>query len=191
MATMYFAVWLQDADLASTNRLIMIFIGLVAAAMVVQAVAMVSTSVKTGKAVKALKETAEELKAKMIPLIDVAMEISRTSQALLHDAAPKVKRITENLVETSDTLVETSKAARSAVAQFDCTMADVNRRAQRQVARVDGMVTATLTATAEMAEAVSKGIRVPAQKVAVMAAQAKGFAEGVLAKIKSMAAGSE
>jgi hypothetical protein len=73
------------------------------------------------------------------------------------------------------------------VAQFDSTIADVNMRTQRQVARVDGMVTAALTTTAEVAEAIGNGIRVPAQKIAVMVSQAKALVEGLLAKIKSKA----
>jgi hypothetical protein len=120
-------------------------------------------------------------------LIEVATEISKTGQALLNDAAPKVKLITDNLVEASETLVETSKAARSAVQQFDTTIADANVRTQRQVARVDGMVTSALTATIEAVETIASGLRVPTQKIAAMASQAKAFAEGLLAKIRSAA----
>jgi uncharacterized protein YoxC len=187
MGTIGLAMWLQGADLASTNHLIMIFIGFVAVAMSVMAIAMIVVAVTAAKAVKGMNATVEELKGKVLPLIDVATDISKTSQALLHDSAPKVKHITDNLVSASDTLAETSKAARSAVAQFDSTIADVNMRTQRQVARVDGMVTAALTTTAEVAEAIGNGIRVPAQKIAVMVSQAKALVEGLLAKIKSKA----
>jgi len=187
MATIGLAMWLQEADLASTNHLIMIFIGMVAVAMTVMAIALIVVAVTASKAVKGLNTTVEELKGKVLPLIDVATDISKTSQAMLNDSAPKVKHITDNLVDASDTLAETSKAARAAVQQFDSTLADVNMRTQRQVARVDGMVTAALTTTAEVAEAVSNGIRVPVQKIAVMVTQAKVVAEGLIAKFKSMA----
>jgi methyl-accepting chemotaxis protein len=190
MATMCLAMWLQGQDLVGTNRLIMIFIGVVAVAMVAMAIAMIVVSATAFKAVKGLNEKAEELKEKVLPLLDVAMDIGKTSQGMLKDAAPKVKTITDNLMDASDTLAETSRAARSAVRQFDSTFADVNMRAQRQVARVDGMVTATLTTTAEVAEAISNGIRVPVLKIAVMATQARVLAEGLVAKIKSMAAGT-
>ena len=87
--------------------------------------------------------------------------------------------------------METSQVARSAIRQIDTTVADANLRAQRQVARVDGMVTAALTTTAEVVEAIGNGIRVPAQKIAVAVTQARYVAEGLLAKIRSMASGSE
>jgi uncharacterized protein YoxC len=181
-------MWLQEPSLASTNHLIMIFIGLVAFALLVMAVAMIVIAATAAKAVKGLSSTVDELKVKVLPLIDTAAEISKTSQAMLNDAAPKVKLITDSLVDASDTLMETSKAARSAVAQFDTTIADVNMRTQRQVARVDGMVSSALTATVEAVEAIAKGVRVPAQKIAAMASTAKAFAEGLLAKVRSASA---
>jgi uncharacterized protein YoxC len=188
MATMYFAMWLQEPDLASTNHLIMIFIGLVAVAMAVMAIAMIVVAVVAAKAIKGMNATVDQLKGKVLPLIDVATYISKTSQAMLQDAAPKVKHITDSLVSASDTLAETSKAARSAVAQFGDTISDVNTRTQRQVARVDGMVTAALTTTAEVAEAIGNGIRGPALKIASMVTQAKDMVEGLLAKVRAKAA---
>jgi ABC-type transporter Mla subunit MlaD len=139
------------------------------------------------KAIKGMNATVAELKGKVLPLIDAATEISKTSQAMMHDVAPKIKHITENLVSASDTLAETSKAARSAVAQFGDTITDVNTRTQRQVARVDGMFTAALTTTAEVAEAIGEGIRGPAQKIGSMLSQAKAVAEGLLSKIRTRA----
>jgi uncharacterized protein YoxC len=181
-------MWLQEPSLASTNHLIMIFIGLVAFAMLVMAVAMIVIAATAAKAVKGLNATVDELKVKVLPLIDTATDISKTGQAILNDAAPKVKQITDSLVDAGETLKETSKAARSAVAQFDTTIADVNVRTQRQVARVDGMVTSALTATIEAVETIAGGVRVPAQKIAAMASQAKAFADGLLARMRGASA---
>ncbi len=188
MATMGIAMWLQEPDLAHTNFLIMIFIGLVAVAMTVMAIALIVVAVTTAKAIKGLTETADELKGKVLPLMDSATEITKTGQALLQDTAPKVKHITDTLVDASDALAETSKAARSAVQQFDATIVDINQRTQRQVARVDGMVTTALTATIDAVETISKGLRVPAQKIVAAAGQAKLVAEGLFAKIRSAVA---
>ena len=184
MATMGFAMWLQAPDLASTNHLIMIFIGLVALALVGMAIALIVVAVTASKAIKGFNATTAELTGKVLPLIEVMTEVSKSGQAMLHDAAPKVKHITDTLVDAGDTLAETSKVARSAVQQFDTTITDLNQRTQRQVARVDGMVTSTLTAAVEAVETVGRGMRVSAQKVAEATSQAKYFAEGLLAKIR-------
>jgi uncharacterized protein YoxC len=179
---------LQDADPSGTRHLILIAIALMAVAIAGIAVMMLVIGVKAMKTIKELGETAQEVKIKVMPLLDEVMQISRTSRILLDDAAPKIKVISENLLKASETLAETSKVARSAVERIDVTVTDANLRAQRQVARVDGMVSAALTTTAEVADTITNGIRVPAQKIAVALTQAKFVVEGLLEKVKSMGA---
>jgi methyl-accepting chemotaxis protein len=184
------AMWFQETYTFSSGnaKLLMAFIALVAISMLVQAIVTISVSIKAAKAMKDLAATAEEFKTKALPLIDSMRDMGHTAHKLLHDTAPKVKVITDNLVETSNTLVETSNVVRHSAQEFDKTIADANIRTQRQVARVDGMVTATLNTTAEIVETVSNGIRVPAQKIAAIAGQAKSALEGMLARFKSMGA---
>jgi hypothetical protein len=176
------AMWFQETYTFSSGnaKLLMVFIGLVAASLVAQAVVTILMSVKAAKAAKDLAETADEFKTRLVPLIETAMDVSRMSQSMLRDAAPKVKLITDNLVETSS-------AVRASAQQFDRTITDVNLRTQRQVARVDGMVTAALTATVEAVETIHQGIRVPMQKITTIASQAKLALEGMLAKARAMA----
>jgi len=187
MATMCFAMVFEQPELVATNRLIMVFIGLITVAVLALAIVLIVVAMKAVGALKGLSATAEEIKAKMLPLLEVAADVGRTSRDLLQDSVPKIKVITANLAETSDTLKATSKTAQSVVEHCDVTIADVNLRAQKQVARVDGMVTAALTTTSEVVETIGHGLRVPAQKIAAMASQAKYAAEGLLAKVKSMA----
>jgi methyl-accepting chemotaxis protein len=177
------AMWLQETDAISSGnaKLLMIFIGLVALALVTQAIVTLYIAIKAGKAIKELTETVAEFKGKALPLIDSAREIGAATQLLLNDTTPKVKAITDNLLDASEVVRDSAK-------RFDKTAADVNVRALRQVARVDGMVTAALTTTAEIAETIQHGIAVPARKIAVIATQAKATFEGLLAKAKSMAA---
>jgi hypothetical protein len=150
------AMWFQGTDAVSeiNSNLLTIFIGLVALAMLVQAIA--------------------------LAVLDSATEISRSAQSLVTETAPKVRAIADNLLETSDIVRGTAQ-------HFEETLTDANLRTQRQVARVDGMVTAALTATVEVVEAIGNGIRGPAQKIAFIAGQAKRFAEGLLAGFKSYA----
>jgi methyl-accepting chemotaxis protein len=176
------AMWFQGTDAVSeiNTNLLTIFIGLVALAMLVQVTALIVLAAKSVKAIKGLAETVDELKQKVLPLIDSATQISQTAEYLLSENAPKVRAIADNLLETSDLVRGTAQ-------HFEETLADANLRTQRQVARVDGMVTAALTATVEVVETIGNGIRRPAQKIASLAGQAKRFAEGLLAGIKSYA----
>ena len=63
---------------------------------------------------------AEELRARALPIIDTAEDI-------IQDTVPKVKMITENLLETSHMV-------RAKAVEFDATLTDANRRAKAQIA---------------------------------------------------------
>ncbi|HXE08956.1 MAG TPA: hypothetical protein VN612_13730 [Acidobacteriaceae bacterium] len=193
MAIFTLALWLQQSDLALTNRLIMILIGLIVLAALCLGIVLIVVAVKAVKVLRDFGAAAEEFKGKMLPLLDVAAEVGRTSRDLLTDAAPKIKVITTNFVETSESLKETSKTAKAVVQHCDTTIADANMRAQRQVARVDGMVTAALNTTAEVVEAIGHGLKAPAQRIAILAGQARNLAEGFFAKLRARraAAGAE
>lgn len=145
-------MWLQDAgSLSSGNsRLLMIFVGMVAIAMIVQAIAVIVIAVGAAKASKKGLEIAEELRTKMGPILD-------TTHGVLHDSAPKVKIITENLVETSHVV-------RSKAAEFDVTASELNARTRAQAARVDGMVTSVLNTTADVSESLQRAVKIPVRE---------------------------
>src|SRR5579862_7812051 len=90
------AMWMQDpGSLSSGNsKLLMWFVGMVAVAMVVQAVAVIVLAVGTAKASKRALDIAEEVREKVMPVVASTHEI-------LRDSGPKVKVITDNLLETS------------------------------------------------------------------------------------------
>jgi hypothetical protein len=67
----------------------------------------------------------------------------------------------------------------------------VNLRAQKQVARVDDMVTVALTTTSEVVGAIANGLKGPAQRVATLAGQAKNFAEGLFARFRARASAAD
>jgi hypothetical protein len=147
-------MWLQDPDsLSSGNtRLLMIFVGMVAVAMVAQAIALIVMAVGAAKARKKGLEIAQELRDKVMPVITGTHEMIR-------DSAPKVKVITENLVETSHVV-------RAKARDFDVTASELNLRTRAQVARMDGMVTAVLNTTSEVSDTLQRAIKVPVREFA-------------------------
>jgi hypothetical protein len=170
-------MWLQEADSLSSgnSRLLTWFVGLVAVALVVQAIVVVVVAIGAAKASKRAFEIAEELRTKIGPLLD-------TTQSVFHDAAPKVKIITENLVETTHLV-------RTKALELDATASELNMKARAQAARVDGMVTSVLNTTAEITETVQRAVKVPVREltgivngfkagVDVLVGRAKGFGLG-------------
>src|SRR6202789_2574424 len=170
-------MWLQDPDLLSSGntKLLMIFGGMVAIARVTQAIALIVMAVGAGKARKRGLEIAQEVRDKMMPIIDGTHD-------LIRDNSPKIKVITENFVEASHIIREKAR-------EFDVTASDLNAKARAQAARVDGMVTSVLNTTAEITETIQKGIKVPVREVSglmnglkagldVLVGRAKGSGNG-------------
>jgi hypothetical protein len=168
-------MWMQDSLSSGNTKLLVIFVGMVAIAMVVQAIAVIVLAVGASTASKRALQMADEMRIKIMPILD-------TTQGVLHDSAPKVKIITENLVETSHVV-------RSKAAEFDATASDVNARTRAQAARVDGMVTSVLNTTVEITESLQKAVKVPVREfsglvngfkagVDVLVGRAKGFGRG-------------
>ena len=167
-------LWLQASDTLSESntKLLMIFIGIVAFSSLAQAVIFVAMAIGAAKTQKRVLAISEELYTHALPTI-------RSVQELIRETTPKVKVITENLVETSHVV-------RSKAQEFDVTLTDVNQRTRHQVARVDGMVSSTLMAANDIISTVQHSIRVPVREMAgmvnglkagldVLAGRAKGY----------------
>jgi hypothetical protein len=171
------AMWLQDPDSLSSgnSKLLMVFVGMVAVALIVQAIALIAMAVGAAKARKRGLEIVEEIRTKLMPIMD-------NTHSFIQDTAPKVKVITENFAETSHVI-------RAKAQEFDVTASDLNSKARAQAARVDGIVTSALNTTTDVAETIQRGIKIPLREVSglinglkagldVLVGRAKGFGSG-------------
>ncbi|WP_260737472.1 hypothetical protein [Tunturiibacter lichenicola] len=177
MRIMMSAMWLQDPDSLSSgnSRLLMVFVGMVAVALIVQAIALIAMAVGAAKARKRGLEIVEEVRLKLMPIMD-------NTHSFIQDTAPKVKIITENFAETSHVI-------RAKAQEFDATASDLNAKTRAQAARVDGIVTSALNTTTDVAETIQRGIKIPLREVSgiingvkagldVLVGRAKGFGSG-------------
>ena len=96
---------------------------------------------------------------------------------LVRDDAPKVRVITDNLVETSHVV-------RSKAQEFDVTLTDVNQRRGKQVAHVDGMVTSVLDTTSNLRLRCSRTIQMPVREVAGLVNGLKAGLDVLVGKVK-------
>jgi hypothetical protein len=178
VARIVLGMWLQADSISSGNsKLLMIFIGLVALAMLVQAIAVIVLAVGAAKASKRALAIAEEFREKAMPVITHTHE-------LIRDTSPKVKVLTENLVETSHIV-------RAKAQDFDLTASEANSRTRAQLARVDGMVTSVLNTTADVAESIQRGIKVPVREVSGLVSGLKAGLEVLVGRAKNFAGGSK
>src|ERR1700756_2079369 len=123
------AMWMQDSGSLSSgdSRWLVIFVGVIAAAMIAQAIAITVVALGALKAGKRALDIVDDMRTKIMPFVESTHE-------MVQDARPKLRVITDNLLDTSHIV-------RSKAQEFDMTADDVNSKARAQVARVDGMVT--------------------------------------------------
>ena len=168
MTGLMLGVWFQDpGSLSSGNsRLLMIFVGLVALAMLVQAAVVLALGIGAMKAQKKLMAVVDDLKKKAAPAI-------ATAEDMIRDTVPKVKVITSNLVETSHMVRNkvhefegTLTTANAKFKEATETFSEANLKTRGQVSRVDGMITSALTATANLGATIHQGIKAPVNQVA-------------------------
>jgi hypothetical protein len=145
-------MWLQDSDSLSSgnSRLLMFFVGMVAVALLAQAFALIAMAVGAAKTRKRGLEIFEEIRAKLTPVLE-------NSHGFIQETTPKIKIITDNLVETSHVV-------RAKAVEFDATASDLNSKTRAQLDRVDGMVTSVLNTTNDISETVQRGIKLPVRE---------------------------
>ena len=195
------AVWLQAFEtLSSYTMWLTIFVGILALALLLQAIFVAIFLGKVTTLITDLKRSFDETKGKALPLMADVKEIAQSTQVILRDLTPKIKVVSENVVETSHTVRAAAETVRQTIdsvrgtvqdttEKAAVTFADANVRAQKQVARVDGMVASTLAATAEIGQTIYHGIRVPARKIAEITTQSKHMLETLIDRAKALGIG--
>jgi len=170
---MVLGMWLQEPDSisAGNTKLLMIFVGIVALSMAVQAVVFVVMAIGAAKTQKRVLGMVDEVHETALPAI-------RSVQELVREVTPKVRIITDNLLETS-------YVVRSKAQELDVTLTDVNLKTRRQVAHVDALVTATLEATASLAAAVNQSIRIPVREISGLMNGLKAGMDVLVGRVKS------
>jgi len=171
--TLMAGMWLQEADSisAGNTKWLMFFVGIVAISMLVQAMVFVAFAIGAAKTQKRVIAMVDEVHTTALPAI-------RSVQELVREITPKIRIITDNLQETS-------YVVRSKAQEIDVTLTDVNLKTRRQVAHVDALVTATLEATASLAAAVEKGIRVPVREISGVMNGLKAGIDVLVGRVKS------
>lgn len=187
-------MFLQSGDVSADYvKWLTIFVGILASALLLQAIGLVVFAMRALVVIQDLKTSIDETKAKALPLVGNLHEITLTTQTILADLAPKLKIITENVTEVSHTVRQTvgqlDHTLRQTVDKAGATFEDANFRTQRQVARVDSMIASTLAATSEIGASIHEGIRVPIRAITEVVSQSKHLVDTVINRAKALSIG--
>jgi outer membrane murein-binding lipoprotein Lpp len=145
-----------------------IFVGVTAAAVVLQAGILVALYVAVRKSSSRMEELATQVKAKVLPTAD-------TAHSLLIDLRPKIDTIATNVSE-STTLV------RSQIERLDASVTDVIDRTRLQVIRADELLNRTMDRIEETTEVVHRTVVSPVRHLS-------GLIQGVTAGVEFLLGG--
>ena len=164
------AVFLQESGFTRHDiHLSMIFLCIIAVALVAQAVGGIITGLFGAKLLAKVDNLTDVVEKKTGPILD------KTS-ALLSDLSPKVSAVTTNVEQISYTVREKIEQISATVTELNATVQEFNGRTRVQVGRVDGIVTDALNTTEQVSQTVQNGIKAPVKQIAGVIA---GFRAGL------------
>jgi methyl-accepting chemotaxis protein len=156
----------QSVDFARDHHLLMIFIGMVAMALLIQALCVMGVTVGLFFTLKQGKELVHETHA-------AVNELLKKTDRAVSSISPKLESIAGNSEAISLTVREKVEELGETVSSLARTVEDVNLRARQQIAHADRIVGSTLTTTEEVRDTLVEGVRVPVRQIAGMLAGLK------------------
>ena len=140
-------------------HLLLIFVGIIAVAALIQFIALAAMGVALARFFADAKTLVDEAKGKFYPMAETIHRLATTTEGIVDDAAPKVRRITSNIADTSDVY-------RAKVGQIDTFITETTTKARKQRDRVDAAATHLMDRTEEITTSVQNGFMAPFRQVA-------------------------
>ncbi|HLO05520.1 MAG TPA: hypothetical protein VK198_02685 [Terriglobales bacterium] len=145
-----------------------IFVGVTAAAVVIQAGILVALFVAVKKSTSRMEALATEVKTKVMPTVD-------TAQSMLVEWRPKIDNIASNVSETTTVV-------RGQVERLDATVTDIVDRTRLQVIRADELLNRTMDRIEETSDVVHRTVVSPVR-------QLSGIIQGLTAGLEFLLGG--
>ncbi len=189
------AMW-QTTDPLTVHDIhwLMIWAGVMACSMLFGALIVAIAGLMGLKIQKDVMADVAEVKSKALPMIDKVNALATQVTLTTNELTPTLKNIAakadiiaghaEHLSalarEKAEEFAPTITAANETIAQANETVQDANRKTQEQIARVNGMVSSVLDATAQVGNSIKRGIQLPGRELG-------GLASGIKAAFATLA----
>lgn len=159
----------DDALLQHDLHLIMIFMAIIAVAVIAGFLGICIAGLMGLKLIRKLESMAERAEGKVSPLLE-------KSRVLVEQIGPKVHTITTNVEQISYTVRSKVDEFGVTADEINRTVKDANKRTQAHVARVDGIVNEAVNTAHNVSRTVQDNVRKPVQQIAgIIAGLKKGI----------------
>ncbi len=165
---------------SNVEMLLMIFVGITAVAVLLQACVLLGMFLIMRKAIVAGKEEAAEFRAKLIPVLDGSKELMesgqdviRTAKELMKTASSLITDLEPHLESAATELADMARDVHQQANQLQAAVDQVALKARRQVDRVDQMATSTLNGLERFGSFVNEAVNLPVRQLSGVIAAAK------------------
>ena len=157
------ALQVQSSGSIDRETLLVIFVGIIALFFLAL---ILGLGVAVIYALKLKRDVLKAIDSVKLSVQDKARPVVASTNEFIREMTPKIKSITDDVVEISHTV-------RAQVTDIDSTLSDVTAKARAQAERVNGMVSSTLNSTSNVVTSVERGVKLPFREIAGVVAGIK------------------
>jgi len=159
------------------QTLLLITVGIAAAAVLLQACVLIGILIALLKISKLVREKADEFHASTIPVLNHSRELLESTHSLVSRLEPRFDAAANDIAEIVGTV-------RSQAGRLDLTVNDLQERLHKHALRLDGMAGNVLDFIENTGNYISETINRPRRRASGVFAAAKAFVKGYAAPVQ-------
>jgi uncharacterized protein YoxC len=162
----------------NTEMILTILVAVIAVAALVQLIILFVLFLAARKSMKLAGEYAEDLRDKVVPMIEHSKALLQTSRQLITKLEPRLEAAATDIAELAHTANSESK-------KMSQSADEIAERVRRQAARVDGMTTEALDRLDRLGHVLDHVVTVPVRQVSGVVAAARAIIESLRSSTSS------
>jgi methyl-accepting chemotaxis protein len=162
---------------ANTEMLLIIFIGIVALAVLLQAGVLLGVFLTMRKALQVGKEEADEYRGKLTPIIETGSQLIHTANELVASTKTLINNLQPQIQSTVTELANMAHDIHAQANQLQASVDEVAHKARYQADRVDSMATSVLNGIDRFGVFVNDAVHMPVRQVNGIMAAAKAVVD--------------
>lgn len=166
-----------------TEILLMVFIGITALAVLLQAFVLLGLYVTVRKAVRVGQEQADEYRSKITPVLEGSNEIIKTAKDLIGSVRSLITNLRTPLESVAAEWEGMTRDLHAQANRLQASLDESVEKARHQVDRVDGMATSMLNGLDRFGSFLNEAVHVPIRQVNGVIAAARAVVETLRAPV--------
>lgn len=164
---------------ANVELLLMVFIGIAAFAVLLQAGVLLGIFLAVRKAVQTAKEEADEYRSKLTPVIQSSSELIRISKDLVSSMQVLVEDLRPQIEAAAGELAAMTRELHAQANELEASVDEVREKARHQVDRVDAMTTSALNGLDRFGSFLHQAATLPVRQLNGVVAATKAVVEAL------------